>query len=109
MQDFKVEFGYHSLTHPILSNFSLERLLTELDLPSEVALQRGVKLQNIFSYPDGKYNEEIVKVLKEKGYIGATSLVNGFNSLDTQAFELKRFNIHGGSSGTLSSFLYNLT
>jgi peptidoglycan/xylan/chitin deacetylase (PgdA/CDA1 family) len=108
MQSFKVEFGYHSLSHPILINFPRERLLVELDLPSEIARQHDVKLANIFSYPDGKYNEEVVKVLKEKGYGGATSLVNGLNSLKTQAFELKRFNIHSGSSGSLPLFLYNL-
>ena len=109
MQKESVEFGYHSLNHPILTNLSPERLCDELALPLEKALSNGVDLKRIFSYPDGKRNKDVVQILKKNGFDGATSLANGFNSLRTPLFELKRFNIHSGSSGTLPHFMYNLT
>ena len=108
MADNGIDFGYHSNNHFILTKLPIKKLYDELKLPENIAMEQGVKLKKIFCYPDCQYNSTIIKILHEMNYIGATSLITGYNTLSTNPFTLKRINLHEDISSTLPTFLSNI-
>ena len=107
-QEHGVDFGYHSKTHPILTNVPAALLEEELALPLEEYEKRGIRLKPLFCYPDGKFNEEAIAVLKNQGYTAAVTLQKGFNDLETNPFCLRRINVHEGNGGSMPRFAVSL-
>jgi peptidoglycan/xylan/chitin deacetylase (PgdA/CDA1 family) len=109
MQEYGSTFGYHSRSHYMLMQLEKDKLEEELIIPKEIARNHGVSIENIFCYPDGGFNDDIIRLLKELGYEGAASLITGYNNVETDPYKLKRFNIHEGSGGSLGNFLYTIS
>ena len=107
-QEHGVDFGYHSKTHPILTNVPAPLLEEELALPLEEYEKKGILLKPVFCYPDGKFSEEAVAVLKDQRYTGAVTLQKGFNDAGTNPFSLRRVNIHEGNGGSLPRFVVSI-
>ena len=105
MQRHDVEIGYHSKNHYMLTKRPVEELHGELVLPARVAASYGVRFSRIFCYPDGQYNDNIIRTLKELGYSGAASLARGFNHVDTNPYILRRINVHEGATASLNDFI----
>ncbi len=92
------DIGSHSSTHPILSKMSA-------DEQSEEIAQSKVRLEKItgkpveaFAYPNGRvqdFNEDTVRILKEKGYRTAFTTVEGYSSPDSDPYRLRRFFVMG--------------
>ncbi|MBN2569702.1 MAG: polysaccharide deacetylase family protein [Deltaproteobacteria bacterium] len=101
----KIDFGYHSKNHYMLTQVPDSILDDELIIPTEEYLSAGINLKPLFCYPDGKYNEKIISALKKHKYGGAVSLRKGYNNCNTDLFALRRVNIHEGNAGRLSLFL----
>jgi peptidoglycan/xylan/chitin deacetylase (PgdA/CDA1 family) len=74
MQGNGIEIGSHTMTHPILSRISRERLVEEV-VTSRVVLEKMLKAPvRTFCYPNGQpgdINDEVVAVVRDAGYIGA--------------------------------------
>lgn len=67
----KFEIGAHTLTHPDLSKISPKRAKEEI-LGSKKKLEDIIgKEVTKFCYPDGKFNSEIIKLVKNAGFIYA--------------------------------------
>lgn len=63
----------HSVTHPILPNMSLERARSEIiESRSDIEKQLNHPV-TLFAYPNGDCSPEIVKILKEEGFVGAVA------------------------------------
>ena len=74
------EIGSHTMTHPILTNVSLkeaEKEITQSKTKIEKKIGREVKS---FSYPNGNYNDELVKIVKKAGYKCAVVYNKGVNN-----------------------------
>jgi len=95
------EFANHSLTHPFLLPRSSEtkgewksRVVREIEEAQRKLHQELGSSMNenpkLFSYPFGEYNQNIIKILKELGYIGITQ-TSGVISSDTDLRTLPRF------------------
>ena len=57
-----------------------------------------------FAYPNGQkndYNKEVVNILKELGFEVALTTITGFNTVDTNPFELKRMSMDNTQSFSL--------
>jgi len=52
-----------------------------------------------FCYPSGHYNEAVIQVVKEAGYIGSTTVVPGWASPQSEPYRLPRIRVLGGTSG----------
>jgi len=65
------EIGGHTLTHRTLTTLPSEEIKDEVEL-SKIKLQDiiGEKV-TMFSYPKGKHNKKIRKIVKNAGYLGA--------------------------------------
>ena len=97
MGKYKIEFGSHTVTHPILSQ------LTEQELENEIRTSKkdleehlGRKIQTI-SYPEGMeyaYNKKVIDIVDKAGYELGCSYIPGVNKLDSlELFQLKRMHV----------------
>lgn len=66
--DIGCKYGYHTASHPDLTKVSREQLI------KEVTPQKPTKY---FAYPYGKYNDEVVQVVRDAGYEEAYSVIQG--------------------------------
>jgi peptidoglycan/xylan/chitin deacetylase (PgdA/CDA1 family) len=89
-----VEFGSHTVTHPILSRLDDDALEREL-VQSRDTLERELgRTISILAYPvggPGEFNEKVVEVARAVGYRLGVSYVPGVNRLDRlDRFRLRR-------------------
>jgi peptidoglycan/xylan/chitin deacetylase (PgdA/CDA1 family) len=96
MNGKKIEFGAHTVTHPVLTRVSSARMREEL-LGSkgtiEGRLQREVRH---FAYPFGgpqDFSEETKTAARESGFVSAVTTLWGFNEPGDDRFELRRFSL----------------
>jgi peptidoglycan/xylan/chitin deacetylase (PgdA/CDA1 family) len=90
MQAQGVEFGSHTLTHPMLSQVSREvarREIVESRQELEDRLGAGIAF---FCYPRGDFNGAVKQMVREEGYRAACSTLPGVNDRRTDLFELRR-------------------
>lgn len=94
LERFGFSIGSHTLTHPNLPNSDTKLAkfeLRESKLLIERMLNRPIKL---FSYPNGgaknHFNEKIKKIVKECGFIGAVTSVDGVIDKKVDIYELSR-------------------
>ena len=87
------KFESHSLNHKKLSTVSGEELLKEIVFSKQILEANLGKDISFFSYPYGKYGEEIKKIVKEAGYLAAFSVNQGKVRPGDDLFELKRVEI----------------
>lgn len=88
-----VNFGAHTMTHPILSTLDEGRVMAEIfDSKAVIEEQVGMPVRT-FAYPNGKrddYNKTTIDFLKKSGFLCAVTTVFGTNSLGDDLFQLKR-------------------
>ncbi len=85
-----IEIGSHTMTHPILTNISDERLRQELHgskLRLEEALGRRVEQ---FCYPNGDNDERVQCEVARAGYRVAVTCVGGLNKRGDDPLTLRR-------------------
>jgi peptidoglycan/xylan/chitin deacetylase (PgdA/CDA1 family) len=88
-----IDFGSHTVHHPILSRIPRELLLKELiDSKRDLSEQLGTAIHSL-AYPNGKsgdYNEAVKAAARACGYAFAVTSERGVNRLGADLFELKR-------------------
>ena len=91
-----IEFGAHTITHPILTKTSPEQAEKEI-IKSKLRIEEEIgKAVSSFSYPQGDpstYDESLKKFLKNSGFSCACTTIQGANSIGSDLYELKRIYI----------------
>ena len=92
-----IEFGSHTLTHPVLSQVSEEKLRFELvESKRKIEEEIGDKVITV-SYPFGGKNaldEKVKQVAKDAGYEFGVSYIHGLNYVNTyDLFALNRLHV----------------
>jgi len=85
-----VEIGSHTLTHPILTRVSDDRLHREVRdsrTHLESLLKHPVKH---FCYPNGDYDHRVLREIVKSGYQSAVTTMDGFCDRGDGLFELRR-------------------
>lgn len=104
-----IEFGSHTMTHPILSNVSPAQLAEEIS-ESKKILERELESEVLaFSYPVGgrtSFNETVKTEVKKCGFRFAVSYREGVAKRDCDPYSLPR--IHIETSHSLKLFRANL-
>ena len=91
--EHNITFGSHTVTHPILSRISTERIKTEIQRSKETIEKYLNVPVRTFAYPVGRnqdFNEEVKTLLQEAGYICAVTTIPGANESGQDPFELRR-------------------
>lgn len=92
-----IDFGSHTVTHPILTRVGAEQLRHELAASREAIEHNTGHPCDILAYPVGKpyaYNQQVIETARACGYRAALSYVDGvddFRSADL--FALKRVSV----------------
>ena len=94
-----IEFGSHTVNHPVLSTLDARQRLEEV-VRSKETIERELRQPcRVFSYPNGgvgDFGDTDRRVLRQVGYTGAATQIPGFNSLASDPFALRRVNIGRG-------------
>jgi peptidoglycan/xylan/chitin deacetylase (PgdA/CDA1 family) len=85
-----VQIESHTVTHPILTTVSDERLGIELhDSRSRLQTMLGREV-DLFCYPNGDYDNRVSQAVREAGYRGAVTVESGLNGAGSDRFRLRR-------------------
>lgn len=78
MSDAGISFGAHTMSHPILTRVSLERVREEIRDSKRIIEEKLGRNITSFSYPGGKngdYNESVVKMVEAAGFECAVTVM----------------------------------
>jgi peptidoglycan/xylan/chitin deacetylase (PgdA/CDA1 family) len=85
-----IDFGSHTLTHPMLSALPLDQVRRELgDSKRRIEDELGVPAP-FFCYPRGDFTRAVTTIAREAGYLGACTTRPGVNDARTDLFALRR-------------------
>lgn len=93
MSEGGVEFGAHTVNHPILTRISLDQANFEILQSKKDIEKRLNKSVNTFSYPNGTiedFNKEIIEIVKNSGYSCAVTGISILNYSKTNLYKLGR-------------------
>jgi peptidoglycan/xylan/chitin deacetylase (PgdA/CDA1 family) len=85
-----VDFQSHTRFHPCLNRCSQGEIWDEVS-KSKSKLESDFELDIwAIAYPNGDYDDSVIKLTKKSGYLMGLTTEFGFNSLSSNLFELKR-------------------
>jgi len=99
-------FGSHTLSHRNLLSLKQDEAEKEIVLSKEKLEGKLENPVDFFCYPAGKFNQDIIKLVKEAGYKGAVTTLFGKDNKKEDIYQLKRIRVSG--SDTLQSFIKKL-
>lgn len=93
MQEYGIEFGGHTTSHPRLAELPIEKAKIEiLNSKNKIESIIGKELLS-FAYPYGSLNEDVKEIPKEAGYKFAVATDSGDISFSQDLFEIRRIGI----------------
>ena len=93
MSENGIDFGAHTITHPILTKISPEQMRYEITRSKKEIEEKLGKPVSSFSYPNGTpadYNSETINILKSNGFNCAVTGIPRMVSLKSDLYELGR-------------------
>jgi len=106
MSDAGMEIQAHGRDHVDLRNRSYDYLIYQIVGIQEAIEYHTGRLPRFFCYPSGRYDADVVAVLKSVGYWGAVTTEWGKTHTRESFFEMPRIRIRGAD--TLTSFIDKL-
>ena len=106
-----ISFGSHTSSHKILTHLNEKEILEELiQSKNRLITERVINPSFIpFSYPNGNYDDDVARKVKEAGYHVAVTTENGWNHQNTLLYNLKRVAIHQDMTRTKAMFGCRIT
>jgi peptidoglycan/xylan/chitin deacetylase (PgdA/CDA1 family) len=96
MSDAGVEFGSHTVTHPIVSTLDDEALAFELSASKHTIEQHTRQECYSFAYPNGgwgDFSERDKRAVRRAGYRCGLAVLGGLNRKNADLFALQRVNV----------------
>ncbi|MEW6127514.1 MAG: polysaccharide deacetylase family protein [Acidobacteriota bacterium] len=85
-----VEIGSHTVTHPILTNIDQPQLQFELRQSKTVLEEKLNRTVELFCYPNGNYDKQVLAETAKAGYRQAVTTDEGLNEVSSAPLKLKR-------------------
>ena len=98
MKEAGIRFGSHSVNHRIMTQLSASECFAEASQSLRVMTERLGEQPLCFAYPNGNYNETVVREVRRAGYLCAVAIYHGFASRGADLFSIPRFCIHEGGA-----------
>lgn len=100
MSKNNITFGNHTMTHPILTQLSLDEVKLEIEGAQKTIKNKIGTSAPIFAYPNGEnidFNENIKKILADYGYKMSCATIFGSNDQYADPYALKRVYTSGNN------------
>ena len=95
--DAGFELGSHTLNHPNLANANLNNAKSQIET-SKARLDKMFMYDvTSFCYPSGKYNDQVVKLIKGAGYSSAVTTAEGYVVPKSDLLRLPRLRVSGSA------------
>ncbi len=101
MQARGIEIGSHTANHLSLVSMSPEERLGEIRLSKLIMEWNGINTVFSLSYPNGDYDMELTRLLRENEYLTAVTGDAGLNTFQTDPYQLQRVNIPNPKFGMM--------
>ena len=92
MQEF-VDFQSHTRFHPALPQCDQNRAEEEIGFSKQELEENIKRTVYAIAFPNGKYSDRDVEMVKQSGYQCSLTTDEGLNSLESDPFKLKRIDI----------------
>lgn len=105
-----ISIGSHTHSHFILSRCNIETIEKEVRLSKNIIEHNTKTKCELFCYPNGKqgdFNETTKEYVMKAGYECALTTINGFNTLNTSLYELRRIGI--GDEESMTEFIMKVS
>ncbi|MDH5601701.1 MAG: polysaccharide deacetylase family protein [Gammaproteobacteria bacterium] len=104
---YNLEIGSHTMSHYRLDKVDRLKIIQELELSKKIIEEKvGEKCIHL-CYPNGDYSEEVIQLVKDGGYLSATTSDSGSNFPGQNVYKLKR--VHFPLSGSMRELLFFVT
>jgi peptidoglycan/xylan/chitin deacetylase (PgdA/CDA1 family) len=90
MKKYGIDFQPHSHSHPLLTDLTGDEIKAELINSKKEIESRLNKKAEVFCYPHGKYDDEVIKILKDLGFKAAVTTRFGWNYKPIDFFKIER-------------------
>jgi peptidoglycan/xylan/chitin deacetylase (PgdA/CDA1 family) len=94
-----ISFGNHGMNHVILANLTEREIETEITRSQEIIRKKTGIGPDLFAFPNGGKDDSNAiaeTLLRKNGYIGACTLIKGYNDGESSCMRLKRFCVTEG-------------
>ncbi len=111
MQKGGIEFGGHTVTHPILSLLSREEQQSEVLLSRQRIQEETGVLPTSFAYPNGSardYTQDTMEILSQADFQSACTTQKGSNRPGCDSLELRRIGIGSDPTWVIDARLSGL-
>ena len=89
-----MDIGAHSKTHVDLTSVSVQQVQKEIK-DCKVDLEKKFKVQiSDFCYPFGRFNQLVCNIVKDSGYLSATTMLRGRVNSQSDSHQLPRIPIN---------------
>lgn len=100
------EVGPHTLTHPDLTSLPIAEATEEIVESRNDLAALGITPLDLFIYPYGYYNDNVINILKQNGFRAARGGDIGYNYPDTPKYRLRTQQIDRNT--TFDEFKYEV-
>lgn len=105
MDAFGIEFGSHGESHDLMILIEREQVKRELKRSKEYIESQLGKPIDLIAYPNGDYNDDIIKEVRAAGYIGALAMYRDEKANSLDIYSLGRIGLSEGAClGPLGNF-----
>lgn len=94
MQEHKISFGSHAVSHHMLTKLTQHQLESELTESKVTIEEKTKKTANSIAYPNGNHDKIVCETCKNTGYEFGFTTEHGFAIPATDPFRIPRINIH---------------
>lgn len=92
-----IEFGGHTVTHPVLSYCPIDQQRAEItESKARIEQELGERI-TAFSYPVGmqtSFTDQTMRLVQEAGYHWAFGFYSGYSGIASNPFDLRRIAVH---------------
>lgn len=87
------EISSHTRSHPFLTQLTRNQAIDEIQGSRTDLLTRNFTPVETFAYTYGEYNDSVIGITRDAGFVGARSVEDGFNVKTTDPYVLKVQNV----------------
>lgn len=103
-----ITFGSHTMSHALLDQLPVRLVREEIEGAIRVIEEKTGRPTDLFAYPNGNYNDSVIRVLNEVGVKAAVTTKRGYVQTASSMLKLPRIGVHEDVGSTSPLFEWRL-